>query len=520
MENEITDKKPAPGYEDIYIPISKKTIKDYDDGFAELLRQQKLKKQSISIVEKSDCLNDFQLFCKTYLSHMLQMKGKFLPFHPIQIHYVNEILSNKYNSLTELRIPRAWGKTTLMQCLMIFLICRNEVHNIMYVSATEDRASKEVYNLRIELSSNELLNTHFGKFEIKTSGGDLKIFNTNLNVNCFVGCYGIGCQVRGTKYINWRPDFIIADDLDSAEVCRNEKRLQQDTDWFLSELYYCVDENQYRITMLGNRFAHKMILCTFSEMKRCKTFILYALENNKSTWEDRASTETLLEMKADKPLLFGREKMHEPLSTSNIFPIEHLHFSSPSILQYGRTIAYFDSSVSIHGDFKAVVILTIIDNIYFISDLYVRQGTRESALFWLADKYKNYLNKGISMTMYYDSTFNQSELINISLQKVEETIGMYLPIIGVDEKQNKIQKIEMLQPFWMRDIIYFNSELENSIDIEEMKTELFSWDATESTSKKHDDGLDSLISAILLNPFGETKLDIGWDMDGQNHNHY
>ena len=321
-DEDFVPKKPSIGYEDIYIPISKGTIKEYEEGFNNLLSQVKKRNHSILTTDKVDCLNDFQLFCKTYLSHMLQSQGKFLSFHKVQMEYINEILSNQYNSLTELRIPRAWGKTTLMQCLMIFLICRNEVHNIMYVSATEDRASKEVYNLRVELTSNDLLNQHYGEFKIRSSNGDLIIVNDSLKVNCYVGSYGIGCQVRGTKFLNYRPDMIIADDLDTTEVCRNNARLEKDIEWFLSELWYCVDENKYRITMLGNRFALKMILTIFSEMKRCKTYTLYALENNESTWPERASTELLLELKNDKPLLFGREKMHEPISTSNIFPVK------------------------------------------------------------------------------------------------------------------------------------------------------------------------------------------------------
>ena len=89
----------------------------------------------------------------------------------------------------------------------------------------------------------------------------------------------------------------------------------------------------------------------------------------------------------------------------------------------------------------------------------------------------------------------------------------------IESKQNKIQKIEMLQHFWFRKLIFFNELLQGTMDMEEMKTELFSWEATESTSHKHDDALDSLISAILLNPFGETKFEVGWELD-ERKNHY
>jgi len=505
ISNEFPEKKAAEGFEQIYIPLNLKTINDVNNAFNSISEQLKHRKNQVSQIEKENCLNDFQRFCEVYLSHRLTVNDKFMPFHKVQIDYVNEILSNRVNSLTQLRISRSYGKTTLLLCLLIFLLIRQELNFVMYCSATEEMAAYCLNNIKLELISNEKLNSHFGTFDIKTRGGDFICKNSTLNIDCLFGSYGLGTQVRGSLYNSHRPTFICTDDIDMDEATRNPERIKKCITWFKSELYGCKDMNKYRITSLGNRFAQHMVLQSISEMSNCKTFTLSALDSNsQSTWPERFSTEMLLQERQNTgPLYFDREMNHIPMSTSEIFPAEHLQFAQPEYSQFGRTIAFYDGSLSvINGDYKAIVILTIVNDCYYIHDLYVRKGTQESALMWLAEKYKFLQSKNIPMTMYYDSTFFQKELVLQVVRNIEKQIGFHLPIIGQDQKVNKIQKIEQLQPLWFRKLIFFNKELENGLDFSEAKNELFNWIPEESNSKRKDDFLDALISAILINQIG------------------
>ena len=61
-----------------------------------------------------------------------------------------------------------------------------------------------------------------------------------------------------------------------------------------------------------------------------------------------------------------------------------------------------------------------------------------------------------------------------------------------------MQKIESLQTYWFQRCLYFNTDLEKSVDWIEAKNELACWNPT--IRNIHDDFLDALISAIYLMP--------------------
>ena len=105
--------------------------------------------------------------------------------------------------------------------------------------------------------------------------------------------------------------------------------------------------------------------------------------------------------------------------------------------------------------------------------------------------------------IYFDSTFWQNDVITKEFRNIENQYNIRLPYRGIKETRNKVQKIESLQTYWFQRILFFNKNIEKTIDWQEFKNELTNWNST--THTVHDDALDSLISSIYLMPLGSVN---------------
>ena len=67
----------------------------------------------------------------------------------------------------------------------------------------------------------------------------------------FLPC-GRGQSPRGLRELEARPDYIVIDDLDDDELCRNEKRVKDLTEWEKEAIFGELDVGRGRFIMVGN----------------------------------------------------------------------------------------------------------------------------------------------------------------------------------------------------------------------------------------------------------------------------
>lgn len=145
--------------------------------------------------------------------------------------------------------PRGIGKTSIVGLALAGKrILFQDSKFLPYVSNSFDSAVMQTENLKIELSSNQLVRTLFG--DVKTTGGEYidKTFSKKSWIARFqedaVGTLvyprGSGQQIRGLIYRNSRPDFFIIDDLEDTETIENEEIRKKRETWFFADLMKAV----------------------------------------------------------------------------------------------------------------------------------------------------------------------------------------------------------------------------------------------------------------------------------------
>ena len=76
---------------------------------------------------------------------------------------------------------------------------------------------------------------------------------------CYFRALGRGQSPRGLKNNGNRPDYILTDDLDDDEMCRNPRRVNEATQWVLSALFGTMEAGRGRFIMVGNRIAQNSV---------------------------------------------------------------------------------------------------------------------------------------------------------------------------------------------------------------------------------------------------------------------
>lgn len=120
---------------------------------------------------------------------------------------------------------RGCGKSLfLTQCYPIWVALTQGKHNIVIVGGTQSKAQAHFANLKSSLENNELLKKDFGPF--MSAGAkwseDLIVIG---KYDAQISAVSVGTSVRGIKYNQYRPQIVVADDIqDGAGVLSQEAR--------------------------------------------------------------------------------------------------------------------------------------------------------------------------------------------------------------------------------------------------------------------------------------------------------
>ncbi len=137
--------------------------------------------------------------------------------------------------------PRHHAKSTAVtHALTLYLFLFRIKNYGIIVSDTEGQASQFLGDIKAELIENTDLRDIFGIRRI------IKDAVTDIIVECDDGhkfriqAIGAEQKVRGRKWGNKRPDYIVCDDLENDEIVESDERREKFRNWFLKALVPCL----------------------------------------------------------------------------------------------------------------------------------------------------------------------------------------------------------------------------------------------------------------------------------------
>lgn len=448
-------------------------------------------------------LADYDAFCEYYFAHFLTLRDKVTgevvkTIHNAPFHTKAAMkIKSTPNLKAVFKWPRGHAKSTHIGVFIpLWLIFQPKrlVNFMVTVGKSEDSATRLLGDLQAELEFNQRLIADFG--EQKNLGSWLEgEFKTRGGAKFLA--VGRGQSPRGLRDREARPDYIVIDDVDDDELCRNEKRVKDLTAWVKEALFGALDVGRGRFIMVGNLISKTSVLANIAASKGVHVSEIKAVDRDGNpVWAEKWTKE---EAQAYKDFVgyraWEKEMMHNPITDGTIFRYEWIRYKRlPKLDKYDMLVCYTDPSFksTTANDYKACRLWGKIGSELHLIDTYVRQDTVSGMVRWLYNLYES-LPENVVVSFYMEANFMQDIILD-EFAWEGNLRGYQLPIMpDTRNKPEKIQRIEAVSPLWERGFVFYNEALKDSPD---MQVGIEQTLALERGSRVHDDAPDADEGAI------------------------
>ena len=447
--------------------------------------------------------NNYAAFCEYYFPHFLTLRDKTTGEALRTIHnapFHNEA-ARKIRATPDLKAvfmwPRGHAKSTHMDIfvpLWLMFQPKRLINFMVVVGKSEDSATRLLGDIQAELEHNQRIIADFGRQRASASWQDGE-FKTSGGIK-FLAC-GRGQSPRGLRDREARPDYIVIDDLDDDELCRNEKRVRELTDWVREALFGSLDVGRGRFIMVGNLISKTSVLANIAKAKGIFLSKVQAIDKNgEPVWREKWTRE---EARAYRDFVgyraWEKEMMHNPITDGTIFRADWIRFKRmPKLEKYDMLVCYTDPSFksTTANDYKASRLWGKIGTELHLIDCYVRQDTVSGMVRWLYDLYERTRDRA-PISFFMEANFMQDIILD-EFAAEGNLRGYQLPLLpDTRKKPEKIQRIEAVSPLWERGFVFYNEAKKEDPD---MQVGIEQTLALERGSRIHDDAPDADEGAI------------------------
>ena len=446
---------------------------------------------------------DYAAFCEYYFPHFLtlrdQTSGEVLrTVHNAPFHNAAALkVKNTPNLKAVFKWPRGHAKSTHFDIFLpLWLIFQPKrlINFMVVVGKSEDSAKRLLSDIQAELEFNQRIIADFGG-QKNLGHWQEGEFTSQSGVN-FLAC-GRGQSPRGLRERESRPDYIVIDDLDDDELCRNEKRVKELTDWVKEALFGALDVGRGRFIMVGNLISKTSVLANIAASRGVHVSEIKAVDKDgEPVWKEKWTKEEAQDY-ADFVgyRAWQKEMMHNPIKDGTIFRHEWIRYKKVLPLhKYDMLVCYTDPSFksTTSNDYKASRLWGKIGNELHLIDCYVRQDTVSGMVRWLYNLFES-IPENVAVRFFMEANFMQDIILD-EFTTEGNIRGYQLPILPDKRKKpEKIQRIEAISPLWERGFIYYNEALKDNPD---MVVGIEQTLALERGSRVHDDAPDADEGAI------------------------
>jgi hypothetical protein len=524
----------------------KEALRDWDAFKLNIFKATPVDLNESPIIQderKNKLLTNEVEFCKYYFPHYCQ--SDFAPFHK---RFLKDILNNKRTYITR-RWSRAHAKSVVAGVLApVLLMCKGELKNMIMASRSWDNAAELLRALIAELETNQRLIHDFGPFASMDAWEQGRWVTIN---GCSFRAIGAGQSPRGTRNNEQRPQYILCDDLDDDEVCRNPKRLDQMWDWMTGALFGCFDiVGPGRFVVVNNVIAKDCLILRASavsdsdeqidilekhkvdetEVRRIKKIYTaetdgkkkkiwelalgYAKAGMRASWYSRYALYDVAYMVHKMGYrLSQREYFNNPVSDGKVFLKSYIQFKNlPALSEYKYPlIAYLDPGFkkSKHSDSKSLILVGIHNGEWHIRKVFCGQATVEEMIGWgyAMDKFVKSNNGAYLFKM--EEVFLQ-DLLYKDFAAAGRNKGYTLPVSGdTRRKPDKDSRIEAIAGYFERGEVFFSSELKSEHHALNLLEQLYAFEPGVNSLKDGPDALEGGMFCLQQTIHARATVTIG-----------
>lgn len=449
----------------------------------------------------SKARRDYNFFVQYYFPHWCTDKatGKPIPCAKFHIRAAQTILSNK-TLLAVFMWARGHAKSTHMGVFIpMWLMIQDNpsIHNMVLAGKSEDSAKQLLGDLQAELQYNKRFAHDFGQ---QYNAGNWTDGSFVTLSGCAFTAIGRGQSPRGLRERQFRPDYIICDDLDDDELSRNPDRVRQATEWTREALMGTFGAEDGRFIMVGNLISKNSILANIADTEGCQVSRINAInDKGQPSWPEYWTLPRLDEKRRKMGYRsFQKEMMNNPITIGAIFDERWLSYGKMlPFRQYKQLVCYTDPSwkASKKNDYKATMLVgKTPDGSFHVLKAFADQTSVSNMILWLYS-IRDYIDGRVPIHFYMEANMLQELLV----QQVNDYGREHGSVIAVRpdkrSKPDKFARIEALQPLFEQGLVVFNEQERDSLGMQTLVTQLL---ALERGSREHDDAPDALEGAIWI----------------------
>lgn len=357
----------------------------------------------------------------------------------------------------------------------------------LMISASLDSATKLLKPYKINFESNQRIINDYG---VQQSYGNWSEDDFTTKDGFSMVAVGAGQSPRGTRKEDVRPDFILMDDVDTDEDCRNPDMIDKKWDWYEQAVYPTRSISKPLLVIwCGNIIAEDC--CIKRAMKKADKVEIINIrdKDGKSTWPQKNTEEFIdIALRGISWASQQKEYFNTPITSGKVF--KKIHYGKMQPLQnYKFLVAYTDPSYKRKGDYKATALIGRYKDEYHILRMFCAQTTVAKMLDWNYEIQK-WVAGRVPVFFYIEWPWID-DTIKTEIAAANERHGVSIhPKPDERDKPDKYYRIEAaLEPLNRNAKLIFNEDYKSTEDMEAAEGQ---FKALSPKSRANDDAPDAV----------------------------
>lgn len=384
---------------------------------------------------------------------------------PAHFHTVATRRLLEHNRWFEVRAwSRELAKSSRSMMEILYLALTRQIRNVLIISNSKDNAIRLLAPIKASLEASKRIEQDYGTQRRFGDWADAE-FTTLSGVS--FRAIGAGESPRGTRNEAFRPDFILFDDIDTDEECRNPERIRTKWEWVERAVFPTVSvSGNYRYLFNGNIIAKDCIITRARERADHVDIVNIRDKDGKSSWAEKNSEEDIdAILSRISTAAAMAEYFNTPISAGQVFaeltwgkcpPMTKL----PFVICYGDPSPSNKAAKSKSASFKANILLGFYEGKYYVYTCYLEQCTND---IYLDNFYRirDYVGDSTAIYFYNENNalqdpFWEQVYVPLLAQKAAEK-GALAITPDTRPKINKYARIEAaLEPLVRSSRLIFN----------------------------------------------------------------
>lgn len=401
---------------------------------------------------------------------------------------------------------RAWSrelaKSVRSMMEVIYLGLTGDVKNVLLVSNSQDNAKRLLKPFMINLESNNRIKNDYGDQQSIGSWEDGE-FTTRKGVS--FRAIGAGQSPRGTRNEAYRVDFLLIDDFDTDEECRNTKVINQKWNWLEQALLPTVSiSGNYRILFNGNIIAKDCCITRAIAKAKHVDIINIRDKSGKSVWPDKNTEENIdFFLSMISYASAQKEFFNNPVTEGTIFK-EVRWGEVPRLERFKFLVAYGDPAPSNKENkdncYKFVGLVGECDGNFYIITCYLEHAINSKFIGWYYDL-EDYVKGRTQLFNYVENNSLQDPFYEQVLKPLIFDLGKlrshYMFLIPDERKKpDKYARIEgNLEPINRQGRLIFNIAEKTNPHMQRLEEQ---FKAVDPQLSSHVDGPDGVEGGVWV----------------------